>query len=112
MKETVLKSVIAYGYVRVCAGVCECMKERVPKSVISLQTVSISVGVGTACTLYEPVIVLEALILTAAVVTGLTIYTFRAARKGADFGFMGPILFTGALPSGSLAGPPFFLPCF
>lgn len=45
--------------------------------------------------MYEPAIVLEALVITAAVVTSLTVYTFRAARRGAKFGFLGPILFTG-----------------
>ena len=53
-------------------------------------------GVGTACTVYEPVIVLEALVLTATVVLSLTAYTFYAARKGHSFSYLGPILFTGA----------------
>lgn len=39
-------------------------------------------------------IVLEALILTAAVVSALTGYTFWASKKGKDFSFLGPILFT------------------
>ncbi|GJT44067.1 cullin, conserved site-containing protein [Tanacetum coccineum] len=39
-------------------------------------------------------IVLEALILTSAVVTSLTAYTFWASKKGKDFSFLGPILFT------------------
>jgi len=39
-------------------------------------------------------IVLEALILTSAVVCSLTAYTFWAAKKGKDFSFLGPILFT------------------
>lgn len=39
-------------------------------------------------------IVLEALILTLAVVSSLTAYTFWAAKKGKDFSFLGPILFT------------------
>lgn len=50
---------------------------------------------GSACTLYEPRIVLEALCLTAAIVLGLTAYTFHAARKGHSFQRLGPILFTG-----------------
>lgn len=37
---------------------------------------------------------LEALILTAAVVLSLTAYTHWAARRGHDFSFLGPILFT------------------
>lgn len=36
---------------------------------------------------------LQALVLTAAVVCSLTGYTFWAAKKGKDFGFLGPVLF-------------------
>ncbi len=50
-----------------------------------LQTACLSIGVGTACTLYQPFIVLEAVVLTASIVVGLTAYTFYAARKGANF---------------------------
>ena len=39
-------------------------------------------------------IVLEALILTSAVVCSLTGYTFWASKKGKDFSYLGPILFT------------------
>lgn len=39
-------------------------------------------------------IVLEALLLTSAVVSALTGYTFWASKKGKDFSFLGPILFT------------------
>lgn len=39
-------------------------------------------------------IVLQALILTLSVVGSLTAYTFWAAKKGKDFSFLGPILFT------------------
>lgn len=39
-------------------------------------------------------IVLEALILTSAVVSSLTGYTFWASKKGKDFSFLGPFLFT------------------
>lgn len=52
-------------------------------------------GVGTACTVYEPVVVLEALSLTAAIVLGLTAYTFHAASKGYSFQRLGPFLFAG-----------------
>ena len=63
---------------------------------VPAQTASLAVGVGSACTLYEPRIVLEALCLTSAIVLGLTAYTFHAARKGHSFQRLGPILFTGA----------------
>ncbi|CAK9223599.1 unnamed protein product [Sphagnum troendelagicum] len=43
------------------------------------------------------IIVLEALILTAAVVVSLTAYTFWAASKGYDFSYLGPILFVGVI---------------
>jgi FtsH-binding integral membrane protein len=39
-------------------------------------------------------IVLEALLLTAIVVVSLTAYTYWAAKRGHDFSFLGPILFT------------------
>ena len=51
-------------------------------------------GVGTACTLYEPLVVLEALALTASITISLTLYTFWAARKGLTFQKWGPMLFT------------------
>ncbi|KAF3773119.1 Uncharacterized protein EJ110_NYTH56118 [Nymphaea thermarum] len=41
-------------------------------------------------------VILEAAILTAVMVVSLTLYTFWAARRGQDFGFLGPFLF-GAL---------------
>lgn len=51
-----------------------------------------SVTVGMACSFYPSAIVIEALLITAAVVVGLTLYTFHATRRGVDFGFMGPML--------------------
>lgn len=47
------------------------------------------------CLLLAGKIVLEALILTSAVVSSLTAYTFWASKKGKDFSFLGPVLFTG-----------------
>ncbi|GMP90919.1 hypothetical protein CsSME_00041838 [Camellia sinensis var. sinensis] len=38
-------------------------------------------------------VILESVILTAAVVISLTLYTFWAARRGHDFNFLGPFLF-------------------
>ncbi|PSC76224.1 BI1 isoform A [Micractinium conductrix] len=51
-----------------------------------------SVTVGMACSFYAPYIVLEALMITAGVVAGLTAYTFHATKRGVDFSFMGPML--------------------
>ncbi|CAL5229149.1 g12423 [Coccomyxa viridis] len=66
-----------------------------PTNIILLAawTACMAVGLGTACTVYEPAIVLEALCLTAAIVVGLTLYTFYAVRKGVSFQRLGPILF-------------------
>ena len=55
----------------------------------------LSFTVGVVCSFYPSVVVLEALALTAAIVVGLTAYTFRAIRKGASFDMMGPFLFSG-----------------
>jgi FtsH-binding integral membrane protein len=42
-------------------------------------------------------IILEATILTTAVVVGLTLYTFWAAKRGYDFNFLGPFLFSAVI---------------
>ena len=62
------------------------------------QTFSLSIGVGTACTVFAPEIILEALIITAGIVLALTAYAFHASRKGKDFTFLGPILLTSTHP--------------
>jgi hypothetical protein len=61
---------------------------------LGLFTASLSLTVGVTCANTEGRIVLEALILTSAVVLALTGYTFWASKKGKDFSFLGPILFT------------------
>ncbi|VFQ79817.1 unnamed protein product [Cuscuta campestris] len=61
---------------------------------LGLFTASLSLTVGMSCANTDGRIVLEALIVTSAVVSALTGYTFWAARKGKDFSFLGPILFT------------------
>lgn len=63
-------------------------------ALLGLWTASISLTVGITCSTYSGPIVLEALLLTAAVVVSLTAYTFYAARKGQDFNFLGPMLFS------------------
>ncbi|OIT29734.1 PREDICTED: BI1-like protein [Nicotiana attenuata] len=60
---------------------------------LGLFTVSLSFGVGVTCANTDGRIVLEALILTSAVVLSLTGYTFWASRNGQDFSFLGPFLF-------------------
>ncbi|KAL7105109.1 hypothetical protein ABFS83_07G024100 [Erythranthe nasuta] len=61
---------------------------------LGLFTASLSLTVGVSCANTEGAIVLEALILTSAVVSALTGYTFWASKKGKDFSFLGPVLFT------------------
>jgi hypothetical protein len=62
--------------------------------ILGVFTVSLSISVGVSCANTDGKIVLEALILTAAVVCSLTGYTFWAAKRGKDFSFLGPVLFT------------------
>lgn len=62
--------------------------------VLGLFTACLSLTVGVGCANTDGRIVLEALILTSAVVASLTGYTFWASKKGKDFSYLGPILFT------------------
>ncbi|XXG83399.1 hypothetical protein AAC387_Pa10g1164 [Persea americana] len=64
---------------------------------LGLFTVCLSLSVGIACANTEGRIVLEALILTSAVVSALTGYTFWASKNGKDFSYLGPILFAGLI---------------
>ncbi|XP_068663220.1 BI1-like protein [Aristolochia californica] len=64
---------------------------------LGLFTVCLSLSVGVACANTKGKIVLEALVLTSAVVSSLTGYTFWASKKGKDFSFLGPILFAGLM---------------
>lgn len=64
---------------------------------LGLFTVCLSLSIGVACANTEGKIVLEALILTSAVVASLTGYTFWASKKGKDFSYLGPILFAGLI---------------
>ncbi|KAG6521876.1 hypothetical protein ZIOFF_019009 [Zingiber officinale] len=64
---------------------------------LGLFTLCLSLSIGVACANTEGKIVLEALILTSAVVSSLTGYTFWASRKGKDFSYIGPFLFSGLI---------------
>ncbi|KAG2402796.1 Protein LIFEGUARD 2 [Vigna angularis] len=64
---------------------------------LGLFTVSLSFVVGLSCAFTSEKVILEAVILTAVVVIGLTLYTFWAARRGQDFNFLGPFLFGAVL---------------
>ncbi|CAH8316658.1 unnamed protein product [Eruca vesicaria subsp. sativa] len=65
--------------------------------ILMLFTLSISFAVGLCCSFSKGRIVLEAAILTATMVVGLTIYTFWAVRRGHDFSFLAPFLFGASL---------------
>ncbi|CAI9761414.1 unnamed protein product [Fraxinus pennsylvanica] len=60
---------------------------------LGLFTASLAFAVGLTCAFTSGKVILESVILTAAVVISLTLYTFWAARKGYDFNFLGPFLF-------------------
>ena len=49
---------------------------------------------GLACTFYAPAIVIQTVVITASVVAGLTAYTFWATRRGVEFTWMAPMLFS------------------
>lgn len=61
---------------------------------LGLFTAAISFGVGLSCAFTKGTVILEAAILTAVVVVSLTLYTFWAAKRGHDFGFLAPFLFS------------------
>ncbi|XP_072999945.1 protein LIFEGUARD 2-like [Typha latifolia] len=61
---------------------------------LGIFTVSISFAVGLTCAFTRGKVILESVILTALVVVSLTLYTFWAARRGYDFNFLGPFLFS------------------
>ncbi|KAL5712515.1 Protein LIFEGUARD 4 [Ranunculus cassubicifolius] len=63
---------------------------------LALFTTLLAMAVGLTCAFTSGKIILESVILTAAVVVSLTLYTFWAAKRGHDFHFLGPFLF-GAL---------------
>lgn len=64
---------------------------------LAVFTVGMSFAVGLTCAFTSGKVILEAAILTAVVVVGLTLYTFWAAKRGYDFNFLGPFLFAAVL---------------
>ncbi|KAL3517611.1 hypothetical protein ACH5RR_020200 [Cinchona calisaya] len=60
---------------------------------LGLFTVALAFVVGLTCAFTNGKVILESVILTAAVVISLTLYTFWAAKRGHDFNFLGPFLF-------------------
>jgi FtsH-binding integral membrane protein len=63
--------------------------------VLGVWTSIFGVTVGISCSFYAPVIVAQAIFITAAVVGALTVYTFWATRKGIEFTWLAPLLFSG-----------------
>ncbi|KAJ4827527.1 hypothetical protein Tsubulata_028043 [Turnera subulata] len=76
-------------------GVLSELHKRHPINFVLLAffTVGIAFFVGLTCARFKGRIVLEAAFLTAVVAVSLTLYTFWAAKRGHDFGFLGPFLF-------------------
>ncbi|WOK91565.1 BI1-like protein [Canna indica] len=70
-------------------------RERHPINLVllAIYTLCVSLSIGVACVTVSGRVVLQAVILAAAVVIGLTLYTFWAARRGRDFAFLFPFLF-------------------
>ncbi|KAJ0111314.1 hypothetical protein Patl1_03309 [Pistacia atlantica] len=60
---------------------------------LGIFTISLAFAVGLTCAFTSGKVILESVILTAAVVVSLTLYTFWAAKRGHDFNFLGPFLF-------------------
>lgn len=100
-RETALKTLFnpialgtAFGtyIVSICAIVCCGFDKKVPVNYVLLAifTGSVSWLVGGICLMYNPVIVMEAAGLTAAVVVALTFYAITTKN---DFTVFGPILF-------------------
>ncbi|KAL7097528.1 hypothetical protein ACP275_10G150100 [Erythranthe tilingii] len=69
-------------------------------SLVFSLSLAFAVGLTCAFTSVAGKVILESVILTAAVMTSLTLYTFWAAKRGHDFNFLGPFLFD-FLPIGS-----------
>merc|ERR1712032_1204499 len=72
-----------------------CYRHSHPMNLLMLGVWTMCLALTTsiiACN-YSGAIVLEALVMTAAVTCGLTLYTFVGVKKGQDFGYLGPMLF-------------------
>ncbi|WOL15271.1 BI1-like protein isoform X2 [Canna indica] len=75
-----------------------------------LFTVCLGLSVGLVCMNRDGKVILQAATLTAAVVMGLTLYTFWAAKRGHDFNFLGPFLFAAVLALSIFSLIHFFFP--
>lgn len=74
--------------------VTELFKRRVHRNVIRCyQIIRLMCYSFSSCLIVTGKVVLQAAVLTASVVVGLTLYTFWAARRGHDFAILYPFLF-------------------
>ncbi|CAA2981918.1 BI1 [Olea europaea subsp. europaea] len=64
---------------------------------LGLFTVFLAFVVGLTCAFTSGKVILESVILTAVVVISLTLYTFWAAKRGHNFNFLGPFLFSAGM---------------
>ncbi|KAJ0982460.1 hypothetical protein J5N97_010715 [Dioscorea zingiberensis] len=88
---------IIFPFIVLCPLYYYHQKHPVNFLLLGLFTVAISFAVGMTCAFTSGKVILEAALLTAVVVIGLTLYTFWAARRGQDFNFLGPFLFASVL---------------
>ncbi|XP_044978375.1 protein LIFEGUARD 2-like [Hordeum vulgare subsp. vulgare] len=86
-------SILISPFIVLCPLYFYSQKHPVNLLLLALFTVAISFSVGMTCAFTSGKVILEAAILTTVVVLSLTAYTFWAARRGKDFGFLGPFLF-------------------
>ncbi|WJX78892.1 Protein LIFEGUARD 2 [Trifolium repens] len=82
--------------ITLCLLCCYHQKHPLNYFLLLIFTVSMAFPVGMTCSYAHGKVILESIILTAAVVFSLTLYTFWAVKRGRDFSFLGPFLF-GAL---------------
>ncbi|KAI4313906.1 hypothetical protein L6164_026849 [Bauhinia variegata] len=64
---------------------------------LGLYTLGMAFTVGIVCAFVEGTIIMMAAALTGVVVLSLTVYTFWAVKRGADFSFLGPFLFAASM---------------
>ncbi|XP_076929293.1 protein LIFEGUARD 2-like [Bidens hawaiensis] len=77
--------IILSPLITICPLYCYAERHPVNYVLLGIFTFGISFGVGMACAFTSARVVLEAIILTSAVVVSLLLFTFWAARKGYEF---------------------------
>ncbi|KAK4407173.1 protein LIFEGUARD 2 [Sesamum angolense] len=71
-----------------------CCKNKHPLNFVLLGIFTLCYGLafGVVCAFFSGKVVIETVIATTVVVISLTLYTFWAAKRGQDFGFLAPFL--------------------